>query len=421
MSKVKLFRQIPELYTLAGVAKKKGRSIQAEDLTLVRQAAMLSDAEGRLIWIGPERDLKAKNIRELVGGRKVREVKLDGGIVLPAFTECHTHLVFAGDRSNEFEARLQGASYQEIAAAGGGILSTVRATRRATFGHLQKLAQVRLDSFVAQGATVVEVKSGYGLDLATEIKILKVARGLKKARVVTTYLGLHALPPEFTSRDEYRHYVLEVVLPKIARLKLADRVDVFVEKGFFTKEDLGQLALVARSLDLPMVVHADQLSRTGVSVAAAQAGALSVDHVVEVNDQDIQRLAHFEATCVLLPTSDFYLKMKYPPARALLDAGVAVALASDFNPGTSPSQDINWVGLLARVEMRMTLTEVLAAYIYNSAQALGLSAERGSLEVGKQCDFIYLDGSLRELFYASRPLPIKQVWAQGKCLHKISN
>lgn len=419
---VKVFRNIPELFTLSGAARKEGRAVQWEDLGLLKKAALVTSAQGQILWVGPDRDLKAKTLKALAPKSKVKEFKLDSGIVLPAFSECHTHMIFAGSRSEEFEMRMRGATYQEIAAQGGGILSTVKATRQASAAQLKKTAEDRLNRFIRQGVTTVEIKSGYGLDGPTEIKMLKVAKSLKGARIITTFLGLHALPTEFSGRaDDYVEHVLNEILPQVVKQKLASRVDIFVEKGCFTLEQGQKLFAAAKKWGLEVTVHADQLSRTGISVAATQAGAVSVDHVIQLSDEDVTHLSKGKTTCVLLPAADFYLKMNYPPARALIDQGARVALATDFNPGTSPTQDLSLVGLLARLEMKMTLPEVISAYTLGAAYALGRAQQIGSLESGKQCDFVYLDGELKDLFYSLGHHPVRQVWSGGRCLYQAAN
>ena len=406
MAKI-VYRGASEVLTLKGVAEKDGRRVQESDLSILSKAAWIAE-NGRIIWIGPESQLPAT--------KSEQEIDLQGAVVLPAFTECHTHLAFAGDRSEEFEWRQQGVSYQEIAARGGGIVSTVKATRACDETALLKLMQKRSNRFVEQGVTTLEVKSGYGLNLEAELNSLKAAAKIHGPRVVRTFLGPHSKPPEFESIEKYFEFVIEKLLPEIAREKVADRADIFIEKGFFTSEQGARYFEKAKSLGLGITAHVEQLSHSGGTSAALQSGALSVDHIVEISQSEISKLASSQTVAVLLPASDFYLKMKYPPARALIDEGACVALSTDFNPGTSPTQDLSLVGVLSRIEMKMTLPEVLTAWIYGAAKALKKTPELGSLEVNKACDFICLDGHWRELFYSVGHHPVAQVW---KCQTKI--
>jgi imidazolonepropionase len=409
---MRVYRGIKKLLTLDGAFQKSGRHVVEDDLSEVKNAAILED-KGKIQWVGPDSKLSAALKKQGISAKKVREHNLNADCVLPAFLDCHTHLIFAGDRKNEFELRNQGQTYQQIAEQGGGIRSTVKATREASVPVLRRLAEARLQNFLRQGVTTVEVKSGYGLSHDAELKILKVAKSLETCRVVTTYLGPHAVPPE-KSADEYLKEIVNKTLPEVRRLKLSDRVDMFVEKGYFSVTQAEQFYTRAKDLGFQLCGHTDQLHHTGASVALADMGALSVDHLVQITTEDIGRLAKSATTCVLLPTSDFYLRMKYPPARALIGAGARVALSTDFNPGTAPSQDISLLGVLARLEMQMTLPEVLAALTVGGAHALGLQANLGSLRAGTICDFVGFACDWRDLFYQVGQHPVLQVIKQGQ-------
>lgn len=410
-----IFTNIYEVVTGSGWVKKQGRMPTEADLGVIAKAAIVC-VQGRIAWVGPEKQLTAKIRRDLFGKAKPKEVNLAGATVLPAFSECHTHLLFAGNRRNEMDLRAQGVSYQEIAAQGGGIRSTMKATRAATSAELLKLGQARVNRFLRQGVTTIESKTGYGLDEKTEIKLLQVNLKLKGARIIGTFLGPHALPPEFATHDHYLEHLLADVLPKIDKQKLAQRVDMFVERGFFTAKHAQAWFSAAEKLGLKGVLHVDQLSPQGGAKLAAQLKLQSIDHAVHATDSDITELAKLNTTAVLLPTADFYLQEKYPRARAMLAAGVRVALATDYNPGTSPSQDLSLVGVLARVEMKMTLPEVLAAYIYGSVAALGMENDLGSLTNGRFCDLAVIDGSWRDLFSEVGLHPVTSTWREGERL-----
>ncbi|HVK60313.1 MAG TPA: imidazolonepropionase [Bdellovibrionales bacterium] len=408
MARSTLFSGIDRLVSMKGAAQKNGRRIEAADLSIVKDAVIVASG-GKIDWVGPKGELP-KAIRAKVG----QTVNLGGATVLPAFVECHTHLIFAGNRAGEFERRLQGESYQAIAKAGGGILSTVKGTRSATEAELAKEGQKRVDRFLKQGVATVEIKSGYGLNVKEEIKILKAAKRLKKVRTIRTFLGAHAVSPDFPNLDAYVDHLSDVALPRIKKEKLAERVDIFIEQGFFTPEHARKYLGKARELGFGIAVHADQLSLSGGSHIAVEFGAQSAEHLIKIGNDEIAKLAKSDLSCVLLPSSDLYMKCDYPPARRLIDAGARVALATDFNPGSSPSQDLALVGLLARLEMGMSLPEVLGAYTVGAAHALGLGEKTGSIEVGKFCDFVTLDGEIEELFYEVGRTPVDRVFIDGK-------
>ncbi len=405
---VKVFENILELLTLEGAAKKDARNVRDEDLSIIKNAALVTE-NGRIKWTGE----RAKLPNEILG-KNPEFISLENRTVMPAFVEPHTHLVFAGDRAEEFEWRMQGETYQQIAAKGGGILSTVKQTRAASKEHLLQLAQKRADQFVAQGVTLLEAKSGYGQDLETELKSLAVARQVVGPEMVTTYLGPHSRSPDFPDLEAYTRYICDEILPRIARENLADRVDIYIEKGFYTLELAKMYFEAAAKLGFPITAHVEQLSDFGGTNLALQFKPQSVDHVVYINEQVIRQIASMETTAVLLPASDFYLKMKYPPARKLIDGGGRVALSTDFNPGTSPTQDLSLVGLLARLEMKMSLSEVIVAFTLGGACALGRSGELGSLEPGKRADFIAIKGSYKELFYSVGHHPVEKVWRSAQ-------
>nr|BFD63697.1 imidazolonepropionase [Bdellovibrio sp. HM001] len=404
-----LLKNISTLLTLQGASAKNGRHIKEEDLGIMNQASVVMDKD-KILWVGPHKKLS----KEWAKKKGMRELDMKGKTVLPGFVECHTHLVFAGDRAAEFEMRNQGVSYQEIAAKGGGILSTMRKTRSSTLKDLVATGQKRVNHFLAQGVTTLEVKSGYALNLKDEIKVLQAIQELKGPRTVSTFLGAHALPPEYKSYEEYLTFLAEKVLPVVAKKKLARRVDVFIEKGFFPAEASERYLRLAQELGFDVLIHADQMSLSGGSEVAVRLGALSGDHLLQIEEKEIRNLAKSEVTGVLLPTADLYTKTKYPPARAMIDAGVRVALATDFNPGTSPTQDLNLVGLLARLEMKMSLPEVIAAYTVGAAHALNLHKEVGSIEVGKSADIVGIDQEWSCLFYSVGEHAEKVVFSRGK-------
>ena len=361
---------------------------------------------GILTWIGPQ-----SRVPKTLKFQSVTDLK--NNLVLPSFIECHTHTVFAGSRADEFELRNNGTSYLEIAAAGGGIRSTMAKTRKASSKQLAEVAQKRVYQFLKQGVSTLEIKSGYGLDLKNEIKILKVINGLSGPRIISTFLGAHALPPEFTSHRQYLDYLATVVLPYVRKKKLSERVDIFIENKFFEKPDAEVFLQTAKKLGFQITIHANQLSLSGGAELALLIGAKSADHVIHLTDSAVQRFAKSNCVAVLLPAADLYMKCDYPPARQLLDAGATVALATDFNPGSSPTQDLSLVGLLARLEMKMTLPEVFLAYTLGAAKALGIDDQEGSLSIGKKANFISTACELSDFFYSAGSMPEHLLFIHG--------
>ncbi len=361
---------------------------------------------GRIQWIGPLS--QQPSVKGLAA-----KVNLKNQKVFPSFIECHTHTVFAGTRADEFEQRNQGVSYLEIAARGGGILSTVKNTRTTSKKELLKLAQERIHHFMRQGVSTVEVKSGYGLDLETEIKTLEVAKALKGPRIVTTFLGAHAKPKEFENYEEYLDFLLINVLPVLKKKKLSRRVDIFIEKNFFEVEAARKYLKKFQDEDFDVTIHANQMSQSGGASLAIELQARSADHVIHINDEDIHEFSRSKTVAVLLPAADLYMQCEYPPARKLIDAGATVALATDFNPGSSPTQDVMLVGLLARLEMKMSLSEVFLAYTINAAKALGLENEEGSLEKGKWANFICTTADMTDFFYSAGHVPAHTLFIRG--------
>lgn len=408
---MKIFTGIKELVTMAGAAKKGGRRVQDADLAIIPNAAII-EHRGAIQWVGPEKKLKAAVQAINKNKLKIKSIQLNADCVLPGFIECHTHLIFAGDRKHEFELRNQGKTYKEIAELGGGIKFTVKQTAACGETQLLKLAERRAERFLSQGVTTLEVKSGYGLNERDELKILKVAKKIKNLRIVSTYLGPHAIPAGQTA-DVYLAEIINKTLPKIKSQKLADRVDMFIEAGYFNLEHAKKYFLAAQALGFRLTGHVEQMTRTGGGVFLADLGADSIDHLVQATSPDILAIAKSQTAAVLLPASDMYLKMKYPPARELIDQGACVAIATDFNPGTSPTQDLSLVGVLSRLEMKMKLSEVLSAYTVGAAHALNLQNDVGSIEIGKKCDFVVIEGSWRDLFYEVGSHPVCQVYAEG--------
>ena len=353
----------------------------------IEDGAMLV-RDGRIVWAGARADLPAHEA--------ATTDRLDGRWVTPGLVDCHTHLVFGGDRSGEFEQRLGGATYEEIARAGGGIVSSVAATRAASEDALYASALGRLAGLKATGVTTVEIKSGYGLDQDSELKMLRVARRIGReagVRVRTSYLGLHAVPPEWKAdRGRYVDLAVDDILPAAHAEGLVDAVDAYCEPIAFSTEEVARLFDRAKALGLPVKLHADQLSDGGGAALAARYGALSADHVEHTNEAGVQAMAAAGVVAVLLPGAYLMLRETTPPPIALMRRhGVAMAVATDCNPGTSPVASMTAAINLACVQFRLTPEEALAGATRIAARALGLEAGIGTLEAGKAADLAVWD------------------------------
>jgi len=350
--------------------------------------------QGRISWVGPRAEWK--------DSARV-EHDAHGAWILPGFVDCHTHLVYAGNRAHEFELRLKGASYEDIAKAGGGIVSTVRATRAASESDLLASAQKRLDRWQAEGTAVIEVKSGYGLDRDTELKMLRAARQLEGLTVKTTFLGAHTVPEEYKGRaDAYIDFMRQEVLPAAQSQKLVDAVDAFCERIAFNRNQTARVFAAAKKLDLPVKLHADQLSDLGGAALAAKHGALSADHLEYTSEQGVEAMARAHTVAVLLPGAFYFLReTKLPPIAALRRNHVPIALATDHNPGSSPLSSPLLAMNMACTLFHLTPDEALAGFTINGARALGMQATHGTLEVGKAADFALWEiDSPAELAYA---------------------
>ena len=372
---------------------------------------VLAVTDGEISWVGPRSEWHEP-------AREEHDAR--GAWITPALIDCHTHLVYAGNRAHEFELRLKGASYEDIAKAGGGIISTVRATRAATEGELLNSARKRLRTWLDEGAGVIEIKSGYGLDRETELRMLRVARALGDALTVkTTFLGAHALPPEYQGRaDDYIAFVCDDVLPAAAAEGLVDAVDAFCERMAFDAVQAARVLAKARALGLAVKLHADQLSDLQGAALAARHGALSADHLEYSSESSIEEMRNAGTVAVLLPGAYYFLReTRLPPIEALRRRGVPIALATDHNPGTSPLCSPLLVLNMACTLFRLTPEEALAGMTCNAARALGMQASHGTLEPGKRADFVLWDiGSPAELAYAAGANPCAARVRGGRAL-----
>lgn len=377
---------------------------------------LLSDAaigisNGKIVWLGDQTQAHALEARQVIDGK--------GQYLSPGLIDCHNHLVFAGSRAHEFEQRLHGVSYADIARQGGGILSTVKATRAASEAELFSLAKTRAQAFINEGVTTLEAKSGYGLDLDTEAKMLRVARRLGKeldCNVQTTFLGAHALPTEYADRsDAYIEFVCDDVLPHIAKHQLADAVDGFCEGIGFSVQQITRVFNKAQELGLPVKLHAEQLSDLNGAALVAKYQGLSADHLEYLSVESIETMAANQTVAVLLPGAFYTLsETKLPPIEALRSKSIDMAIGSDYNPGSSPICSLKLMLHMACTLFRLTPEEAIAGVTRNAAKALGLS-HKGSIKLGQDADLCLWDiNHPAELAYTYGVNPLTGVWLAGK-------
>ena len=411
-----------QLLTLRGRAPRRGDSLS--DLGLIRDGAVLV-RDGVIAAVGTRAQVEA-----MPEARTAEKLDLGGRVALPGFVDSHTHLVHAASRAEEYELKIQGASYEEIARKGGGILSSVKKLRAATAEELRKRALAALKQFAAHGTTTVEAKSGYGLDVASELKILKLHKELaaeQPLEIASTFLGAHVVPEEFRKKaDGAKRYIQlleENLLPAVSKHKLAEFCDVFCDRGAFSVAESKRILQAGRQWGLAPRMHAEQLSRTGAARLAVLLRAASCDHLEQINKSDIRALGKSETVATLLPGCDFHLGLKkYAPARALIDAEAIVALATDYNPGTSPTVSMPMILSLACTQLRMTPAEAITAATINGACALQREKRIGSLEVGKQADIAVFDvADYREIPYY---FGVNHCWMtlkRGRVVHAPKN
>lgn len=374
--------------------------------------AALEVEGGKIRWFGPA--------SQAPPSKETYDCK--GAVVTPGLVDCHTHLVHGGSRQQEYRERAAGKSYLEIAREGGGILSTVAATRAASFDELYASAAKRLEEAISCGTTTIEIKSGYGLDVATELKMLEVVQKLQKrfpVTIVPTFLGAHTVPKEFKDkRSDYVRLVIEEVLPAVSRLGIVKFVDVFVEEEAFSSEEARKIVTAAKKFGMKPKFHVDQLTAGQGAELAAELNAVSADHLEKISDQGIESLKRSGTVAVMLPGASFFIGVTPAPARKILDASVKVALSTDYNPGTNPCLNLILTATLAVNALKMTLDEIWQAITIHAASALGLEDKVGSIKVGKQADLVlwnapdenyplyrYSKNCVRQVFVGGKPFP----------------
>jgi imidazolonepropionase len=379
------------MLTLRGHGPRRGKTLS--NLGIVKDGALLV-RDGRIAAVGTREKVEA--LPDAGGAEKL---DVGGRVLLPGFVDSHTHLIHAASRAEEYGLRIAGASYEEIAHKGGGILNSVKKLHAATSDALKQRARAALREFASHGTTTIEAKSGYGLDLASELRILGLHKELSKEQpldIVSTFLGAHVVPAEYRGKPDgtgrYIAVLIDKLIPEVATQKLAEFCDVFCDRGAFSRDQAKQILEAGKLHGLAPRVHAEQLTRTGAAQLAVKLGAASCDHLEQVNKADIRELAESHTVATLLPGCDFHLGLKhYAPARSLIDAGAIVALATDYNPGTSPTLSMPMILSLACSQLRMTPAEAVAAATINAAYSLQREKEIGSLEAGKLADIAVFD------------------------------
>ncbi|CCJ33834.1 imidazolonepropionase [Caloramator australicus] len=409
-----LIKNASELVTCSGTSPKKGEDMKK--LNIIENGAVLVE-EGIIKKVG-----KTEEILKEINESEYEVYDAKGKAVLPGFIDSHTHFVFGGYRADEYYLRLKGATYMEIMEKGGGIINSVEATRRASKDELIELGKKRLDSMLSFGVTTVEGKSGYGLDFDTEIKQLEVYKELNDIHpidIIPTFLGAHSIPREYRCRNiEYIDFIIEKVLPYIKEKNLAQFVDVFCEKNVFSVDESRKLLLAAKMMGFKLKLHADEIVSLGGAELAAEVEAVSADHLLQASDKGIDMMAKRGVIATLLPATAFSLKENFARARYMIDNGLAVALASDFNPGSCFTENLSLVIALATLYMNMSLEEAITAVTINAAAAVGMEKEIGSIDVGKKADIIILEHpSYKFIPYHIGVSIVEKVFKNGKLIY----
>jgi imidazolonepropionase len=395
-----VLKNIAQVVTLRGPSAPRCRGAMSE-LGIIENGAILIRGQN-IVWVGPTKDLPVRDSGVLYQTIDGLGLEL---VAMPGYVDAHTHPIFAGTRAAEYDLRSRGKSYQEIAAAGGGILASVRQLRAETVEQLVERAERYFWQFLSHGTTTIEAKSGYGLTVDDELKslrVLAILRGRSRLEAVATFLGAHAVPPEYLdARQEYLRLVIEEMIPRVAHEQLAQYADVFCEAGYFDVEESRNVLLAARAAGLGLRIHADELSHSGGAALAAELGVRSADHLEWIDSADIAALKQAGVVATLLPGTAFNLGLRHAPARELIEAGVPVALATDFNPGSCFNLNMQLVLAIACSQMKMNPAEALTAATINGAHALGIGDRVGSIEERKQADIVLMGvADYREVPYS---------------------
>ena len=385
---ITILTNIASLVTVRSGAARTRTGSDMQDVGEICNAAVVHDGS-TILWVGEASALPPAYVEG------AKNIDCTGKTVMPGFVDSHTHMVFAGSRSHEFARRLAGASYTDIATEGGGILTTMKAVRKASVDDLASVGRGLIDSAIRHGSTTIEIKSGYGLDVESELRLLEAAGQLKqeaRAHIHVTFLGAHAVPPEWKHDPEgYVGLVINDMIPAVAQQGIAEFCDVFTDQGFFTREQSTRILHAARKHGLKLKVHADEIALVGASDMAAELGCISADHLEHSTIREVQLLRDAGVVCTLLPGTAYTLRLPFPDARMMIEQGAVVALATDCNPGSCFTENMQTILSLACINMRMSIEEAITAATINGAAALGISHLTGSIEVGKRPDIVIYD------------------------------
>ncbi|QCV54744.1 imidazolonepropionase [Thermoactinomyces vulgaris] len=407
-----------QLLTLQGAGKHPKTGKAMNDLGIIEDGAVAVEKD-TIIAVGTRNEVESEARKRWGSWEKVNHWDATGKVIMPGLIDPHTHLVYAGSREDELNMRLNGKTYLEILEAGGGILSTTQRTRAASADELAEQAKARLDRFLKNGVTTVEAKSGYGLSLEHELKQLRVAKRLNEehpVEIVSTFMGAHAIPKEYQQQpDAYVRLITDEMIPRVVSEHLAEFCDVFCERGVFTVGQSEMILRAAKAAGLILKIHADEIEPTGGAELAARIGAISADHLLKASDEGIRALAKAKVVAVLLPGTAFFLMAPFADGRKMIDAGVPVALSTDCNPGSSPTESLLLMMNLACFHMKMTPAEVITAVTVNAAHAIGRADRIGSLEPGKQADLVVFDvPNYLHLTYHYGSNDVERVMKKGK-------
>lgn len=410
-----LIKNISSLVRIANRGERICKGQRMNEVLEIKDGAIFFDE--KFEWVGTTTQALELLARGELKPDRIVDAK--GKTVFPGFIDSHTHLVFAGDRSNEFALRIAGATYQEIASRGGGILTTVNATRKASFDSLYENAYAFAFSAIRHGTIALEIKSGYGLELDTELKILRVINKLKEnlpIEVVPTFLGAHDFPPEYrNNRDDYVKLICERMIPAIADEGLASYCDCFVDKGYYTIEQARRIFDTATRYGMKIKMHADELADVGAGKLAGEIGAVSADHLLFVSNESREAMAAGGTIATLLPGTSYFIRMPYASARTIIEKNIPIALASDFNPGSCFTENMQIIASFAVIQLGLSCEEALIASTLNGAAAIELSDRIGSIEIGKQASFVVLNcKSYVDMFYHFGINHVESVWSNGE-------
>lgn len=410
-----LISNIDSLVTVDSLHSRCKSGDEMQSIGEIRNGAIIF--EDKILWVG-----RSDEVNNAIKDNDIiitEKYDANGYTILPGFVDSHTHITFAGNRSDEFARRLRGATYQEIAAGGGGILTTMRATRQASVDELYENGRKLAISAIEHGTTAIEVKSGYGFTTESELNQLKAIKKLAEELPIhftATFLGAHDFPPEYhNNREKYIDLICEEMLPAVASEGLAEFCDAFVDKGYYTLKQGEKILRAALDLGFKLKVHCDELADFGAAALAASLGAISADHLLFISDNGIDALKSAGTIATLLPGTAYFIRMPYAPARRIIEKGVPVALSTDCNPGSCFTENMQLILSLAVINMNMTAEEAIVAATLNGAAAIDKSASIGSLEPGKSADFVIYDTtSYTDIFYHFGINQVREVWCKGK-------